>query len=319
MSAAILEVSVQLTRTLVPVIIVLGVGSNALNIMVLTKATLIHHACSLYFLALAINNIFYCTVLLVVNLLADGYQLDLSLHSSISCKVLSYLLNFSPCLSVYLIVLASIDRYCASSPDARKRQFSSVRAARWVISALLILFAFTFAGAFITFDISIYERVFCIAQVDRPFSQFFITFVLTLYCIMAPAGMVIFGFLTIKNTKQLQIHPDRVSRYRRTETQLSRMLLGQVATQILLTSPFCVIFFILVIPSPLRSSSDFSAIFVMTKLPFYLSFTTAFFLYILSGQAYRQEFFQLFEFIRPGSTSLIRQAAVFNQGRLLLI
>ena len=299
MVASMIEISVQLTRTIVPVIIFLGVVSNALNMVILTRATLIQHACSLYFLAMAINNICYCTILLSGNLLADGYQLELTSYSSFFCKVISYLLNLSPSFSVYLIVFASIDRYCASSHDARRRQFSTARVARRVISALFLAFAFVYSGAFITFDVWGNGPFVCVAQFDQPFNQFFITFVLTLYTIIAPACMICFGLLTIKNTKQLPVYLGRISRYRRTESQLSRMLLVQVGTQILLTLPFCVVFFILVILTSLQSSADFSAVLVIAKLPFYLTFTTAFFLYTMSGQAYRQEFFRLLSFIRP--------------------
>ncbi|CAF4160221.1 unnamed protein product, partial [Adineta steineri] len=166
MSELFIQVDVQLTRIFVPIIIILGVVSNLLNIILLTRRTLINHSCSLYFIALAITNLFYSSFLLICNLLADGYDLDPAKYLTIFCKILSYLLNFCPTLSVYFIVLATIDRYCASSINAQTRNLSNIRIARWTIGILIFILAVFFIGALIAFDISYNEEFSCIIRSD---------------------------------------------------------------------------------------------------------------------------------------------------------
>ncbi|CAF0932262.1 unnamed protein product [Adineta steineri] len=293
MSELFIQVDVQLTRIFVPIIIILGVVSNLLNIILLTRPTLINHSCSLYFIALAITNLFYSSFLLICNLLADGYDLDPAKYLTIFCKILSYLLNFCPTLSVYFIVLATIDRYCASSINAQTRNLSNIRIARWTIGILIFILAVFFIGALIAFDISYNEEFSCIIRSDILFNRIFLIVNLILYTIVAPFLMIFFGLLTIYNTKQVRFRPVKISRYRRTEGQLSRMLLFQVGTHIVLTLPFCITFFMLILPIQIRFTSYFSIVFVICKLPFYLTVTTAFFLYILSARVYRNEFIRL--------------------------
>ena len=288
-----LELAVQLTRIIVPVIILVGVLSNVLNIILLTRRTLIHHACSQYFLALAVTNLFYSSCLLVVNFLADGYQLDPSRHSAVLCKLISYLLNACPSLSVYFLVLASADRYCASSISATRRRFSNVRAARWAICIVTVVLAVFFVGTLIAFDLSSDGMLRCTVRSDLLFNQIFLVLILIVYVFIAPFSMVLFGCLTIYNTTQLRFIPMRISRYRRTERQLSQMLIVQVGVHVLLILPFCVTFFMLILPIQARFTVDFVAAFMIAKLPFYLTVTTAFFLYVLTGTIYRHELLRL--------------------------
>jgi len=294
MSESIIQLASQLTRIFLPIIIVSGIVSNLLNIIVLTRRTLIHHACSLYFLALAMTNLFYSSVLLIFNLLADGYQLDLTDYSNLSCKIISYFLNLCPNLSVYFIVFASIDRYFSSSTSVQRRQLSNRRIARWIIGILIIVLSIFFLGILIVFDTSQTEIPLCTIQSDILFNQIFFILVMILYVIIAPFSMIFFGCLTIYNTKQAQFIPIRISRYRRTEGQLSRMLLLQVGSHIVLTLPFCIIFLMLNLPISMRFSINFLSAFVICKLPFYLTVTTAFFLYVLSTRVYRDELIRLY-------------------------
>jgi hypothetical protein len=297
MSDAIIQLAIQLTRIFVPIIIVTGIISNLLNIILLTRPALNHHACSLYFLALAITNLFYSSFLLIYNLLADGYQVDVAKYSIFCCKFISYLLNLCPNLSVYFIVLASIDRYCASSINVQRRRFNDLRTTRWAIGILILIFSIIFIGALIAFDISHNGLSQCTIRSDILFNQIFLILDLILYVIIAPVLIIFFGFLTIYNTKQLRLLPVRISRYRRTEYQLSRMLILQVGTHVILTLPFCIAFFMLILPISLRFTIKFASAYVICKLPFYLSTTTAFFLYILSARVYRDELIRLYNTI----------------------
>ncbi|CAF3506320.1 unnamed protein product, partial [Rotaria sp. Silwood2] len=71
------------------------------------------------------------------------------------------------------------------------------------------------------------------------FSQIF------LYYILAPLLMIIFGFLTISNIRRKSmnlIYLTKSMRRRRTERQLTRMLLLQVGIHLILILPFGIIY-----------------------------------------------------------------------------
>ncbi|CAF0754548.1 unnamed protein product [Adineta steineri] len=299
MTDTLINFAIQATRVTIPIIMTIRTVNNLLNIIILTRSTLNRHACSLYFLSMAFVNLFYSTMILLNNLLADGYQLNLSLQSNFFCKLFSYLLNLCPNISVYLIVLASIDRYTASSIYVRLRRFSDIRKARQVIGFLIFILAFLFAGSFIAFDIVKDGIPQCIIISNSLFSQIFLTIDIVLYVIIAPICMIIFGLLTIKNTNQARIISNRITHFRRTERQLSRMLLLQVGIHTILTLPFCIVFFMLILPVSFRFTLQFYYITIICKLPFYLSFTIPFFSYILSAKVYRQELIRLFSKINP--------------------
>jgi hypothetical protein len=105
--------------------------------------------------------------------------------------------------------------------------------------------------------------------------------------------MIIFGLLTIHNTKQVRRNHLIALRYHPSERQLTRMLIVQVSTHILLNLPFCIIFFMTIIPISFKSTAMFYFLFIIIKIPFYITFITPFFLYILSAQIYRNEFILL--------------------------
>ena len=295
----LIQFAIEATRIIVPIIIIFGIVSNSLNILILTRPGLFRHACSLYFIGRAISNLFYTTVMLTINLLADGYQLDLTLYSNFTCKMITYFLNLCPNISAYFIVLASIDRYCASSANVRIRDFSCIRVARWTIGILISILMIFFIWALVAFELVTFGLCICLIDSTLLSSQIFLIIVITLYAVLAPFCMIVFGFLTIKNANPLHLIRNRTSHFRRTQCQLSRMLLLQVGTHIILSLPFCIGFFIFILPIPLRFSLEFYYIFIISKLPLYLSFITPFFLYILSAQVYRAELIRLVKKIYP--------------------
>lgn len=299
MAEFLIRFAVQTTRVLVPIIIFLGIVSNSLNVVILSRPNLIHHACSCYFLSLAIVNLFYSSVIMTINLLADGYQFDLSLSSSFACKFISYLLNLCPYLSLYLIVLASIDRYCASSLHVSIRRFNSVRVARWAIGLLFISLMGIMSWAFFVFDLQQLGLLRCGIQSEFLSGQIFLFGLIVCYVIIAPLLMILFGFLTIKNIQTTRLNLERISNHRRTESQLSRMLLLQVGVHLVLVLPFCTMFFMIILPIAVRTTMEFYYVYVICKLPFYFTFTTSFFLYIISAEVYRKEFLRLFRKFLP--------------------
>jgi len=292
MTDSLTQLATELTRVIVPIIMFIGIIGNSLNIAVLTRPVLYNHACSRYFLALAFNNLFYTSVMLVYRLLADGYQHDVTTLSLLSCKLVTYVYQISVLFSAYFIVLASIDRYCASSISVHLRQFSNIKVTRWTILFVIIVIILFYMNTAILIDLRSTDTFGCHIRGDTIYKEVYPVMQTVFFGIIAPGLMAIFGIMTIYNTKRARVIPNAFSRYRRTENQLGGMLLLQVGTYVLLGIPTCITYLILVFPNTIETTSAFYFARITSQLFLYLSFVTPFFLYLVSAQTYRQELVQ---------------------------
>ncbi|CAF1521379.1 unnamed protein product [Adineta ricciae] len=285
------DITIKLAQILLPIIILIGFIGNSLNILILTRSTLKKHACSHYFLSLASNNLIYSFVL-IHYFLANRYNINGQLFSLVSCKILTFLNNLCSLLSPYFIVLASIDRYFASSSNVHMRQWSTKRIARRLILLTVLSCTLISIHDLILTDLrpDIYG---CSLPSNTNYNKFFIIFRIILYTSVPPCLMIIFGLLTIYNTTRSQINRQVTVRYRRTESQLLRILLVQVITYIILNMPLSIIYLMLSLPTGYIPTSKLFFAFRLVSFPFHFSFATPFFLYILSSSIYKEELIQL--------------------------
>ncbi|CAF1058123.1 unnamed protein product [Rotaria socialis] len=289
MADPLASLAATIVRVLIPPTMVVGVVGNSLNIAVLTRAKLYHHACSRYFLAQSIDNLLFSIVVLTFRLLAFGYSNDPSTICLYCCKSIQYVIGVIIVVSPQLVILASVDRFCASSFDAGKRKFSNVTVARWAITIVVIVFTIFYFSTFILMDLQIGATVTCSIRVTTLYSRVYPIMQALLVGVIPPILMSIFGFMTIYNTKQVRAFPDSTSSFRRTEGQLIRMLLLQVSSYFILCAPFATIYIMGFLPVQVFSLSTYYFIYKITALPYYLTYTTTFALYILSGSIYRNE------------------------------
>lgn len=267
----------------------LGVVANVLNIVILRRRKLKQHSCTVYFVALSINNLIYLCICVTSNLLNDGFGISLDSRSNDFCKFNTYLLNLCPQIAVYMLVLASIDRYCSSSISVHLRRISNIRTAQWSIG-IAVLFAIVFiVNTAIIVSTTNNAASRCVSDTSHIITQILRVAQVIVYVIIAPLLMIVFGLLTIHNaTRFNREHAANVG-YRPSERQLTRMLIIQVFTHIFLSLPFCVIFFMTIIPLEFKSTIMFFFLFIIFKIPLYVTFITPFFLYILTAQLYRSE------------------------------
>ena len=287
------QISIQLNRAVVPVIIVLGVLGNSINISVLTRPKLYNYACSRYFLALSTYGLIFSCTTLVYRLLIDGYQINPATHSTTTCKILTYITQLGYPMAPYFIVLAAIDRFCASSSSNRIRTLSRVQVSRRTIPMVI--------GFFTVFDMNITLAVNlqrddgrgCHNRGDTIQKQVYAVTQCVIFAVISPILITLFGLMTIWNSKRLRNGRVLAARYRRTERQLLIMLLVQVGSHIVLTLPACIIYPLLVLPTEYRPTQSVLFVWSIVSLPFYLSYTSAFPLYFLTASIYRQEFLLL--------------------------
>jgi hypothetical protein len=293
MSDSLSQIGTQLLRATLPVIIIIGVVGNSLNIAVLIRPALYRYSCSRYFLALASNNLFYSGIIFTYHLLASGYQINPSNYSVISCKIITYILTLSSFLSPYLIVCASIDRYCASSINANLRKFSNIKVARWAILFVIIVIMLFYINTIILIELRSTNAFGCYIQADTTYKKIYPIMEAVVFAIIPPSLMVLFGMLTIYNIKQVHVIPAAMSRHRRTENQLAGMLLLQAGAYIVLTVPSVVTYLMIIFPNTIDATSVFYFVTITTELLYYCSFATSFVLYFISASTYRKELIEL--------------------------
>ncbi|CAF1158959.1 unnamed protein product [Adineta ricciae] len=299
MSTSLAMISVQIARFTLPVIISFGIAGNLLNIIVLTRRRLYNNACSRYFLAAAVNNLLVVCLVLVYRFLMNVYQVDLGTYSEISCRIINYIITLTSYISPYLIISASIDRYCASSINARIRKFSSVRVSQWVIFIILIAYAVFFINIFFLYDLHSSKGFTCALQADTVYSRIYVILQVFLYALAPPFLMILFGVRTIHNIKRSRLLSVVISRFNRTEQQLARMLIFQVCVHVSLTIPASVFYLLSALPNVISPTSTYVFLSTIALLLYYCSYSSSFFLYFLSGSIYRQELLELFHKIFP--------------------
>lgn len=293
MTDPLLQVAVQLSRAILPVIIVTGTLGNLLNIIVLTQVALKEYACSFYFLALSSNNLFYSSIIIPYRLISIAYYLNPALSSPALCKLIQYINDVCPSISPYFIVLASVDRFCASSTNARVRELSSTSTAKKATAAVVAGFMLFFLSTAVTADLRATDRLGCRIRTDTIYSQVYVIVQVVLLTVIAPCLMLIFGLMTVHNTKRSRAIPVLGARHRRTERQLTHMLFFQVGTHIVLTSPLTVTYMMILLPTAYQATQQFYAVYSICYIPFYAAYGTAFIVYVLSGRIYRKELIRL--------------------------
>jgi hypothetical protein len=302
------NLTLQLNR-IVPIFqLILGTFGNIINILIFTRRTLRSNACSIYFLALSINNLFALYVALLTRLLSSGWQIDPSNTYNILCKLRIFFVYISLCLIQWFIVLASIDRFLSSSQTVRYRNLSSVSNARKATVFMIIFITLAHFHVLVwwsTGDVgttsicNIFDPIY-----DISFSLFYIFFT----CLIPPTLMIIFGLKTILNVRKLrsQVAPQsdntRNERLRSKDRQMIKMLLFQVVLTIICTTPFTAINVYSTINdnieiTPLDPSAtaiyNFSA--NVCRLLNYFNPVTAFYIYTLTGRTFRIEMKHIFK------------------------
>ena len=293
MTSSLVNLAAQLIKAIMPIIIVSGIIGNSLNVAILTRPNLYKHACSHYFLAVSVNNIFFSSVLMTYEFLAQAYNIDAAQISITWCKLINFTNQLSALITPYFIVLASFDRYCASSTNVWKRRFSSVKMARWMILLITAILALFYVNVLIFSELRQDDGFGCRIRTDSIYKLGFVITQVVLFVIVAPFLMALFGILTIWNVNRTRLPAVGASRYRRTESQLVRMLLLQITIQIILNLPLSIIYIISFLPLPLLATPEYYLTYIVCELVLFSSFVTPFFLYVLSAQAYKKELIHL--------------------------
>jgi len=307
------NISSELNRYITLFVFVFGTIGNILNILILSQATLRSNPCVVYFLASSVSSLGIMLVGLPSRIMGGWLSMDPTNTNSLYCKVRIFLLYGFRTTSVWLFVLATIDRWFSSSIKIRRRRLSSRKIA---YKALIITYFLSFIlwiESIICYDTNVPEApISCYgkSQACRMFNDL----VYASSTVIIPSFlMLIFGFLTIHNINRSRraiepfittiipmgpLNTKKRKRIRRNQSSLTRMLLLQVIFLTLFSLPQAIQQFYLtltlhVIKSPFRTTIESFIVNFNFSLT-YVGNASSFYIYTLTGTMFRQTFIQIF-------------------------
>jgi hypothetical protein len=279
-----------------PVHFCVTITTNILNIRILCSRVLRSSPCTHYFLAYAVFSIIYTCIICPTEILRSFY-IEWS-NTRVTCKIQYYIVYLPPFLASVMLVLASFDRYCSSSQSRQLHSASTTRTAKFSIVIGTILFAIYLIPMLIIYNWDVTTNT-CL-QYSNPLISVYISSQIILFYIAEPILMAIFGLLTISNIRR---HVTRIGLQpvlvhgRRTERQLARMLLLQISVHLILTVPFGVVYSMNAFAPSTRTPNILAVRYILViwqQCDYFMSF----FLYVLSGSAYREQLIRILKFIK---------------------
>lgn len=281
-----------------PIFYILGNVGNCLNLWIFSQASSRANSCLLYFLSASAINVFILNFGLVLRILRGIWSIDPALSSLWFCRWRTYLTSCSFLIYRSSILLACIDRMCASSRSAWMRQRSRPRVAHALIACNWSFCCIYFAPALV-FQTIIFGQ--CLAPPGSTYATY-LTISTLIQGLSIPLAMIVCGIITFTHLKsmQRQVIPTGVNACdeRQVVGQYVIMLLLQVVTDCLSNFVYSsYLIFSLIYPapqSPIIATISSFLINMSFTLP-YLNYSAAFYLHTLSSRAFRRKLVRLLQ------------------------
>ncbi|CAF1320024.1 unnamed protein product [Didymodactylos carnosus] len=284
-------------------VFICGLIGNCLNIlMFLSKKLFPPSPCQLHLLTASISSLIAIVIPLLLRILI-GLQYDVTKTNLFLCKARQYLGHVSILTSLTCVSWATIDRYLISCRQARFRQISRMSTARLLCVATVVFWSLH--GLPIVIMVNIYpaaaNQTVCVNKsiIYGYYLNYFV--ILILYNLLPLAIFVAFGLLTWKNMHKIhrrRIGPQqqRLPTNQRQEYQLTRMLLLQIGSISISTTPYAIDSLYNVITSQIQKDSFRTAqenlCTTVSNFLFYLNFASSFYIYLSSSKSLRNKFFR---------------------------
>ncbi|CAF1653837.1 unnamed protein product, partial [Didymodactylos carnosus] len=196
-------VTVYIYRYVGPVLFVLGIIGNFLNVIIFRSKTLRVYSCSMYYLVQSIVHlVFFCTVL-PIRYLLESFQIDLTVQSGSFCKFHLVTLYVIRILSPCLLIWSCLDRYLSSSSNSKYRQMSQVKITKYTIPITIVCCFLLLIYVPIHFDV--YQTTPTSAPVCYVESIQYSRFHSIIYAItsgvLPQILSILFSLLTLKNVR----------------------------------------------------------------------------------------------------------------------
>jgi uncharacterized membrane protein len=192
--------------------------------------------------------LFVVFLILPVRILSNSYNINGANYNVSVCKIETYIFFVARVISIWLIVMACIDRYLHSSSNERIRRMSSLKSAKISTGIITIIVLILYFHMLVYYEIGNVTNQFgTITPQCNSQKGIYRTFLGLWHMVMSSLFpsflMLLFGLLTLKNVRQhrqLVRRAAETTAIRRTDTQLLRMLAAQVLVIIIATLPFCI-------------------------------------------------------------------------------
>ncbi|CAF4036896.1 unnamed protein product [Rotaria sp. Silwood2] len=258
----------------------------------------------MYFLASSISQFLTFNFALLTRMLQYGYTIQTVNTVVWFCKIRYYLFYIFVAIPRYLIILASIDRYLASSSDIQRRQWSTPKIAIRLIIGNVLFWCVIYIQIPIFYEIHNGDCSFR----KGVYGIFFCIYLLIESGIFPPLMMIIFGLLTLNNIRRSKrtIRPlpivdiIQLSQFpvmSRKDLLISKMLFNQICLWIILNmfNP-CYLLYRTITIYDNKSSLRLTVELFLNNMSYYfiyLEFSLTFFVYTLSSPLFRREFKKL--------------------------
>ena len=179
--------------------------------------------------------------------LNDGFGIDIVTYNLPFCRLRYYVLHPFMALQLWYTILAGIDRYCISSRDANRRQFSNLKYSRYLAVLTTLIALVIYSHVLVLFTIKqVRSGPNCYAQAGT-YRVFYDLFYFATYSFTPPIIIIIVGFATVHNIHQTRAqisptgtNPPNGNQLRKRDRQLIKMLLIQFVCTVILTLPLAI-------------------------------------------------------------------------------
>ena len=196
-------VSVQVQRYGAVVVFIFGTVGNLLNCLALSQRGLRSNSCTLLFLFSSMSGLVSILVGLTTRILAS-WNSDPTGYVEWLCKTVTFTVFVSRNAFLWLIMLATIDRWLSSSASNARRQMSSVRNARRCTIAVLLLSIALYVHILYCYGANLTDaplRCYGRTTVCRLMTDITYMFVTILFPLLM---MAVFGLMTIWNIRRMK-------------------------------------------------------------------------------------------------------------------
>ena len=203
--------------------LVIGLIGNGMNILPFSTIRVYRTTpCTFYFLVASIDNTFYMLFNFTTCIFGNIYGIELSNISMAWCKIRQFLLVSSSLITLTCSSLAIIDQFLVTSRNAYLRQQSNLERAHRIVVAAIIFWILHAIPSLCLYDISpITNRCSSTNPIYAIYNRIYLV---GLLCSIPITTRVIFGSLTYRNIRQIQVLARNNA-----DRQLTRMTLFQIA------------------------------------------------------------------------------------------
>ncbi|CAF0975621.1 unnamed protein product [Rotaria sp. Silwood1] len=231
------------------IIFIFGTVGNILNCLVLSQRTFHSNPCAFYFLISSIVNLISIIFGLTTKIMAS-WHLDPTETNNWICKIRVFIVFTSRTMGIWLIMLASIDRWLLSSRSGYRRDLSNIKIAKLGIIISFLLSNIVFIHMIYCYEANILDaplkcygkNITCRLITDLIYGLVTILIPLLL--------MILFSIMIISNIQHLRHRIKVVTvvtvriplqiksiKLKRTDHHLLRMLLIQVLLLLIFCMP----------------------------------------------------------------------------------